>query len=323
MVKTEIIQKILREYEYKKGIAEQKRLLSIEEAYKKCPALLELDKEINRVGYEAMHSILDKSKSSESAKKEMDDKMAFLLSKKENLLKENNISSDYNKTKYECIECSDTGYTPDSKKCRCFQKRISELFYEESQFGNMIDGADFKNFDLSYYESSDKESREIIEDALIYAKDFCQNFDNINYNLFFYGRTGLGKTFLSSIIAKNLMDKGKNVSYVRATRMFTLYDDYKFKDYSLKPLIDELYNCDLLVIDDLGTEFLSKTSLSFLFDLINDRLINGKKIIINTNVDIKEFSNNYTVRLTSRIYDCFKIFRFSGDDIRIKKLIQG
>ena len=117
------------------------------------------------------------------------------------------------------------------------------------------------------------------------------------------------------------MDKGKNVKYARATQIFSMYEEFKFKNYSLKNEIDEFYSCDLLVIDDLGSEFLTKTGVSFLFDLLNFRLISNKKIIINTNLDPASFSENYTVRATSRIYENFRIFRFEGEDIRIRKLM--
>lgn len=306
-------EELFREYELKRADALERKNIETKTAYEKCPDLKLIDDEINQLGFYSMRKIIK----GESKKGEFLKSMNALIKKRNKIIKDNKINPDYNKPLYECKICNDTGYKSDNTLCECFTKRLTAVEYENSQLGKMLNDASFENFLLDFYE--DKETaKEIKETAL----DFCKNFDNINYNLLFYGNTGLGKTFLSSIIAKSLLDSGKTVIYERATKMFSLYDDYKFKDYSLKEEVLKLYNCDLLVIDDLGSEFITKNSVSFLFDLINDRLINNKKIIINTNLEISQFSENYTVRLTSRLYESFKIFGFKGDDIRIKKLLK-
>lgn len=313
MDKKKIKEELFREYELKRADALEKKNIETKFAYEKAPQLKEIDDEINKIGFLGMRGILNKSKTNSDFEKSMN----TLIKKREKIIKENKINPDYNKPIYECLVCNDTGYDSNNNLCECFLKKITEIDYENSQLGKMLKNAEFDNFKLSYYDD-----KETISQAKEEAQEFCKNFDDINYNLFFYGQTGLGKTFLSSIIAKNLLDKGKTVIYERATKMFSLYDDYKFKDYTLKDEVEKLYNCDLLVIDDLGSEFLTKNGVAFLFDLINERLINNKKIIINTNLDISQFSENYTVRLTSRIYENFKIFGFKGDDIRIKKLME-
>lgn len=307
-----IKEKLFREYEFKRADALLKKDIETKTAYEKCPDLKKIDEEINKLGFESMRKIIAGAKNSDFEKG-----MKELIKKRNKIIKDNKINPDYNKPLYECKKCSDTGYTKDNELCECFLKELKKAEYENSQLGKMLKDANFENFSLDYYDD-----KETVKEAKQTAVDFCKNFDNISYNLFFYGQTGLGKTFLSSIIAKNLLDSGKTVIYERATKMFSLYDDYKFKDYSLKEEVERLYNCDLLVIDDLGSEFITKNGVAFLFDLVNDRLINNKKIIINTNLEISQFSENYTVRLTSRIYENFKIFGFKGEDIRIKKLLK-
>lgn len=328
MKKSEIINKIIKEYDIKKGIALSKRDEEMKRAYECAPELLDIDNKINELGFRSMQKILADSKNSHKINDELKKEMEKLKKEREIIIVKNGINPLYNKPVYECDKCSDTGFLNEgSSRCECFEKRVRELYNEDSQMGKMLDGVDFNSFELKYY-SDNKEKkasaspRQIVGEALECAKYFCREFDNIDFNLFFYGDTGLGKTFLSSIIANEMIKKGKNVKYVRATRVFALYDDYKFKDYSLKEEIDDIYNCDLLVIDDLGTEALNKNGISFLFDLVNERLINKRKIIINTNLEISNFSKTYTVRLTSRIYESFKIFNFSGEDIRIRKLIE-
>ena len=327
MKKADMINIVLREYDTKRGVALEKKNKETKKAYEACPELELIDKKINELGLDTMRKILNDKENAGVLRAEFEKELKKLNSQREKLILENKINHDYNKPVYECGICEDSGYDKEGNRCVCFEKRLNELYMEKSQMGTILENADFKNFSLDYYSNRRKDDsaspKEIITEALEYSKKFCEDFDNVNYNLFFYGSTGLGKTFLSAIIAKNVMKKGKNVKYVRATSVFSTYEDYKFKDYRLKGEIDEIYNCDLLVIDDLGTECTNKNNVSFLFDLINDRLINGRKIIINTNLDLSSFSKQYTVRLTSRIYDSFKIFSFEGEDIRIRKLIEG
>lgn len=326
MDKKLLIKEILRDYDIKRGIAEEKKAEEIKKAYQMCPELEKVDTEINMLGLSNMRKILKNGINSAELKAEFERELGVLTKKREALIVNYGINPEYDQPAYQCKKCRDTGYNADGSKCECFEKILTAKYYEKSQLGKMIDNADFSNFRLDYY-SPDiidgyQTGREVVGEALKYAKYFCEHFDDNISNIFFYGSTGLGKTYLSSIIAREVMNKGKSVDYVRATRIFSLYDEYKFKNYSLKPEIDELYTCDLLVIDDLGSEFIAKNGISFFFDLMNDRIINNKKIIINTNLDIASFSSVYTVRLTSRIYESFKIFRFEGEDIRIQKLIE-
>lgn len=325
MNKSDIINEILREYDLKQGIALEKKQKETEKAYKECPELENTDKKINELGLNSMRKILADKENAAKLKQMFEKELENLNSKRKELIKAFKINPDYNKPVYECEKCSDTGFSENGVRCTCFEEKIKKKLIEKSQMGNMLETDDFSKFNLSYYSdepNSGGSPREIVSEALECSKNFCADFENEKYNLYFYGNTGLGKTFLSSIIARNVLNKGKTVKYARATSIFTLYDDYKFNDYGLKEKIDELYNCELLVIDDLGTENINKNGISFLFDLVNDRLINGKRMIINTNLDIAEFSQRYTVRLTSRIYENFRIFCFKGNDIRIKKLME-
>ncbi len=327
MDKNEVINEIIRNYEIKQGIAIEKKNMEIKKTYNKFPELEKIDKQMNELGLESIRIILKNPQKASDLKKEFERKLYELNDKREKIIFSNNINPNYNKPVYECKKCNDTGYCEDGKRCECFEKEITNYYFNKSKMGNMLKDSEFKNFSLKYY-SDEKNSegqspKSIVEQALQCSKFFVENFNDIDFNLFFYGSTGLGKTFLSSIIAAELMRKGKSVCYVRANKLFSIFDDYKFHDYSLKSEIDEFSECDLLVIDDLGSEFQSKTGIAFFADLINDRICAEKKIIINTNLDIGQFSKVYTVRLTSRIYENFKIFKFSGKDIRIRKLISN
>ena len=115
------------------------------------------------------------------------------------------------------------------------------------------------------------------------------------------------------------MDSGKTVIYTRASRLFAMYDDYKFGRSTDRTLLDEVYVCDLLIIDDLGTEPINSISKGFLFDIVNERTADNKKMIINTNLDLGELTNAYSQRFTSRIFEFFMTYKFTGSDIRIQQ----
>lgn len=326
MQRQEILNEVLRKYELKRGVAIEKKNQNTAFYYEKFPKLKEVDQNINILGHESMMNILKNPQNADNLKKEFERKLSELRALREEIIKKNNIDPKYNLPVYECEKCMDTGYLENGEKCECLERALIFENIKNSQMGNLIKADSFDSFSLDFY-SDEKNSdgvshKDVIKKALDCSIHFVNNFDDVDYNLFFYGGTGLGKTFLSSLIGINVMNKGKTVNYVRATKIFSTYEDYKFHDYSKKEEIDELYRCDLLVIDDLGTENATKPCVSFLFDLLNDRLINSKKTIINTNLEMRDFSNTYTVRLTSRIYENFKIFKFLGEDIRIKKLIE-
>ena len=174
-----------------------------------------------------------------------------------------------------------------------------------SNIEETIKTQNFDTFSFDYYSKDVGENGVSVYDNMmkIYnnCKRFCDNFDNENKGLVFYGSTGLGKTFLSSAIAKELMDKGKMVIYIRATKLFSINEDYKFGRNTDRSVIDNIYKADLLIIDDLGTEPFNKNNLAFLFDVINERTANNK-IIINTNLQISEITKMYSMRFTSRLY---------------------
>lgn len=317
---------IFAQYEDARTRAANERKKRVEEVYAKVPRIKEIDEEIFTAGYDNMKNILKNPADAEKLNKELKEKFKNLKEEKEALLRENNIPSDYDKYKYQCELCSDMGYMPDGKKCVCLKQKLINEAYAKSNFGETLEKQNFSTFTLDYY-SKEKGNEEISpydNMVKIYtrAKNFCNNFENETKSLLFYGPTGLGKTFLSSCIAKELIDKEYIVLYTRATKLFSIYEDYKFGRIEDKSTLNNLYSADLLIIDDLGTEAQNKNNTAFLFDLICDRLSNNKKIIINTNLNINELAKTYSSRFASRIYESFEPCRFYGEDIRIKKFAQ-
>ena len=212
--------------------------------------------------------------------------------------------------------------------CNCLKQRIYNLEYNKANM-NALEKQNFANFRLDFYSSeanpekyesdiSPKENMELIYNI---CRDFINNFDKEDQkNLLFTGKTGLGKTFLSSSIANELLKQGKTVLYQTASVMLDAIIDYRFgKENSSKDIYDHLLNVDLLIIDDLGTEGTNQMKLVELFNILNSRLLNtnkGTKTIISTNLSLQTIFENYDERIVSRIVGDYDICYFFGEDIR-------
>ncbi|MBR3133671.1 MAG: ATP-binding protein [Clostridia bacterium] len=332
-----LIHKLLIEYDYKR----QKALLEAEnrkiDLYNKYPDIQKLDSEINTLSISSVKNILFVTpEKKDNELKKLKDETDKLLEKKKSLLKKYNISSDYLKPKFECSLCEDTGYISDEKTaaslCTCIKQRIFDIEYNKSNIGN-IEKENFDNFDFNLYSSSvnydlyksntsPKDNMKIIYD---YSKKFVENFDNPEEkNIIFSGPTGLGKTFLSNCIAKELLSKGKTVLYQTAPVMLDMLTAAHFDgNEKYKSTLDNILNVDLLIIDDLGTEMMNSMKFAELFTIINTRLLNQNnkitKTIISTNLDLKSLFEVYQERIASRIVGNYNIFKFFGEDIRLKK----
>lgn len=322
----EIVKKVLAEYEALRTRAENIRDKNVGEIYARYPRLKEIKNEINRIGFENLTEIMRNPEKSAECNEAFNKKIEALECEKTKIIGENNIPADFEKPKYSCRRCGDTGYVG-NEKCECFKQKLIKAAYEKSNLGKMITGHSFENFSLEYYglrkngeEISDRENMAEILDE---CKTFCSNFENEEKNLLFIGKPGLGKTFLSDCIANEILKLGKTVIYVRATSLFSSYEDYRFGRKSDGFDYKKFYEADLLIIDDLGTENITKSGVSFFFDLVNERIDRNKKIIINSNFSMSEISKTYSARITSRFYEHFRILHFTGEDIRIQKLRKG
>lgn len=317
------IDEILKEYEKLRYDASVKRDKKVKEIYEKYPEIKKLEEKINNQGIKSTSEILKNPENGEKIIAKMEKEIKKLKSERKKLLSDLNIPENYNEIEYNCEKCKDTGYI-DSEKCSCLLEKIREEEYEKSNIGKLIKSQNFDTFSFKYY-NDNKNSQGIspldyIKLAHTEALNFCDNFSDTK-NILFYGNSGLGKTFLSSCIAKEIIDKGFYVRFILASRLFSVYDDYKFNRGDLqenKKVIDEAYSCDLLIIDDLGTEAQNQNNLPFLYDILNERILNDKKIIITTNLSIDEMSSRYTPRFISRLYESFKTIKLEGENIRKK-----
>lgn len=243
-----------------------------------------------------------------------------LAKQKLTLLTEAGFSSDYLDMGYTCQDCKDTGYIG-NEKCHCFKQKIIETLYDKSNLRMLAKSANFKLLTDKYYTGEDLKR---FTGAVRTAESFINNFNSDYQNLFIYGTVGTGKSFLSICVANELLKKGHSVIYFSSSGLFELLAENSF-DYrnkqELRSIYDDLYECELLVIDDLGAERTNSFVASELFSCLNERDNRKKSTIITTNLSLEELQNTYSDRIFSRVTSNFRLLKLSGQDIRkIKKI---
>lgn len=322
-----IIKEINNEYEKKRIKAYNELIQRKEDIYSKIPRLKELDNEINSYAIKSSkYILLAESSEKDTYIQELEKKIEDLKNEKNMLLKQANISENKLEMEYECMLCNDTGYV-NNQKCSCYKQKLLNISYDNSNLKNFSNHT-FDNFNIDYYSDEKDENLNISPKQNILnikkiSEKFIENFDEPNQkNLLFTGSTGLGKTYMSSCIANELLKKGKTVLYQTAPILMDTLIDYKFKKTSdSEKTYKDVFDVDLLIIDDLGVESLNSIKFSELFTIINTRLLNTSKVtktIISTNLSIENMFKTYEERTMSRIIGNYSICKFIGDDIRRK-----
>lgn len=287
----------------------------------KLPEVFEIEKKIAKLCINLSVSAFKDIDNRAAYLSELKERIMNLRIKKSELLVANGYPADYINIKYSCNKCKDTGYIG-NKKCVCYNQKLVKLYYKNSDLKTMLENNNFENFNINYYSTNKtgdepKSPRKNMEEKIIpYIMEYIKTFQDINSNLLFYGNSGTGKTFLSNCIAKDLLDKGFLVVYRTADDL--LHDIKRIKFENDATLEDLLLNCDLLIIDDLGTEQITDFSSTELFNLLNKKLLLNKKMLISSNYSLEKLSRNYSERITSRLLGNFTLFKFYGEDIRIK-----
>lgn len=330
----QIVKDLLSEYSVKREAAILKSEDFKRKIYKEFPRLEKIDNEIARLSIDKIQAILNANNS--KMIDEITDKVKKLQTEREEILKKNNINKKDFNPKFECKKCGDTGFAMiDGKNdlCSCIKQRLYNIEYNASNIYD-LQNQNFDNFKLDYYSNEvDKERygkdispKKNIEGILKICKKFIEKFDDANQNnLLLSGSPGLGKTFLSSCIANEMIKKGKTVLYQTAPVMFDVIINDKFGKTNSN-ILNNINTVDLLIIDDLGTEAINNMKTTELFNVINTRLLNQEnkitKTIISTNLTLQELYNTYEERIVSRIIGNYDSCYFFGEDIRIAKKLK-
>ncbi len=250
-----------------------------------------------------------------------------LAEKKRELLVSLGYPEDYLEPPYDCPDCRDTGYIG-SDRCHCFRQSAIDLVYTQSNLARVFERECFGNFSLGYYpedlidRGTGISAYAAAERALTACRRFVEEFDDSFQNLFLFGDVGVGKTFLCNCIAGELIRTGHSVIYFSADRLFRLLADHAFgRDNTAGTDYNRIFDCDLLIIDDLGTELPNALTVSQFFVCLNDRLLEERSTVISSNLDLQKIKETYTERNSSRILSSFTLLHLFGDDIRLKQNI--
>ncbi len=328
MTRAEIYKKVLREYEKEKDNSDRLFKKRIDEIYSLIPDIKKIDDEIVKINIAFSRAALSKLNKKESIER-LHIKNRELVRKKNELLEQCGINEDFLYDVYKCKKCGDSGYV-NGKECSCFKKRLIEAAYDMSNIKDVLEYENFESFDISFYSDKKdpvlgKSPRERIESIFLKALNFVKDFDIKFTNLFLYGKSGLGKTFLCNCIAKDLLDEGKSVLYLSASQLFKMLEKDNFGDSKddFGEVLNLIFDADLLIIDDLGTEFQTVFTASEFFNIINLRFIKKKPVVISTNLSPEDIIDKYSDRVVSRFYGNYDFLEFLGEDIRILKLTKG
>lgn len=329
-----VYNEVQREYDLKRQKAINEAEKRKQELLTRLPKYKELQEKKNALAIELAKTMIT---SSGIDKQIAEENMQLKLNEIENnissLMVNEGLSPDYILPKFECNRCKDTGYVKYADKvsrCSCFTQKIVNVTYKQN---NMLklEEENFNTFDIAFFPTkadkekyqSDKSPLENIQEIKKLAMSFVENIENPKQkNLLFVGRAGTGKTFMSSCIAHATVNKGHTVLYQTAPILMDMLLESKFasvKDETRKNQYQRVFDVDLLIIDDLGTENLNNMKFTELFNIINTRLLKDKKTIISTNLSLQELAVEYDDRVMSRLIGNYTICRFFGEDIRLKK----
>lgn len=302
--------------------------LAEREAYVRAaePEFAVIEAQLSRCGIALAESVLKGASGIEEIRRTIESAQK----RKGEILKKLSLPMDYLDDIYVCAKCRDTGFDDDGHRCECLNKIIAKYIGVNSNLTELMRSQTFDNFDIKLFEEQPEVNGysvyEVIKGALAKAMKFAETFDETHRNLYIYGDAGTGKTYISSCIANRVLQRGYSVYYQSAFKLLDMMEKLKFGRYDEEEVSNAeytaryVYDVDLLIIDDVGTEFVTAYSSAALFDIVNTRLSEGKSTVISSNLGPVKISEIYGTRFASRITGSFDAMKFIGRDLRrIKK----
>ena len=303
-------------YRKKREAAEDQRNLRLQEVHGRFPRIAEIDAILSSTGASIM-SFLKGGGSFEESMEELKKRNALLREERGEILTKGGYPKDFTEVKYECEKCADSGFIG-IDMCLCMKAAIAEARLEDSELGRLAKTQNFESFDLSYYRpGTEREDTRKNFDTL---RDYAENFNSKTENSFILvGDTGLGKTHLSTAVGVTVIRRGYNVIYKTVQSVIDDYQQVQFRGGD-SDIISKYYDCDLLIVDDLGAEMATQFTVSCIYNLINTRMNKRRPTIFSTNLTSAELRERYADRITSRLFGEYKPLMFRGTDIRRQRL---
>ncbi len=286
------------------------------------PEVREINNALASTGAEIAIELAKGSQNIEERINALRDKNLALQEKRAQLLVANGYPADYTKPRFLCEKCQDSGFVG-TTICDCFHQEVVKNTIRNSGIGALVDRQSFDNFDLKYY-SDDPRTLSEMKDNLEILREYAEGFTTNRSSVIMMGATGLGKTHMSTAIAKVVIEKGYDVVYETVQNIMSDFEYERFgRGYNTdaeEKKTDKYFNCDLLIMDDLGTELTNNFTVSCLYNLMNSRINNHLPTIVNTNLTHNELRDRYEDRVTSRLMGEFVPIQFVGKDIRQQKM---
>ena len=307
------IQEILSERRFR---AEKEALEKQREVLEKVSGYADLDEKLRTLSISAMEKAQE---GDAEAIRALRPAIQKIREEKRVLLKKAGFSPEDLEAHYSCTLCRDSGIF-EGKKCRCFMKLQGEILYKQSKMGEILERENFSRFQLERFDNTarkaqtgNKTVREYMKEIRDYFYGYCQNYPENQGNFIFTGGTGTGKTFFLHCIAKALLDRGVSVLYFTAEGLFN-----HFSRLMREGIEDEFVEeVDVLLLDDLGTEFSNSFTASRFFNLLNQRILTRKTMMISTNLNFKDLRELYSDRVVSRMMSDYEIIPLYGRDLRL------
>ena len=294
-----------------------------EQLFKEIPRLREIDSELLPVGASIAKTVVK-----DGDMKALSERSLALQNEQEQILLAHHINKEIIKPQFTCTACQDTGYIESdnhTEVCDCLKKLMADIAGEQLSADLPLNRCTFDSFKLDYYSKEPDILGKIpynrMSNILQYCIEYAEAFSVRSKSLLLKGATGLGKTHLSLAIANVVIRRGMSVIYVSAPEIFSKLEreHFSYRYDKQEDTFNSLIKCDLLILDDLGTEFISEFTRACAYNLFNSRLLAGKPIIISTNMMMEELVKAYSQRFVSRVMGSCDKLDFIGEDVRQKK----
>lgn len=313
--------RIREEYANKHFIAEQAADKRRAELHAKIPGLAELDRRLSRTCVDIMGVGLMPENRREAEFERLHRENEALCAERDRLLIAHGYPADYTDVRYDCPKCGDSGYVG-IQMCSCMRNALIMAGFESSGISRLLETQTFESFSLAYYRN-DPQVYTNMEKVFGVMRDYARNFEpGKSGNLALFGGTGLGKTHLSSAVARCVIEAGYDVLYVTALDLIADFESEQFGSRTTVrgELTDKYFDCDLLIIDDLGTEVANQFTVSTIYNVLNIRINRKAPMILSTNLGRQDLLKKYSDRITSRIFGEFRPLLFMGTDVRLQKI---